>query len=124
MDGEEQYNYQDQAFGDVNAKIGDLDEKQRILKDRLLLIGHNLVDTKEKTNKDILELKKDMEILQQDVKRIKDLLELISGELSKFARKEDLNILVKQAKMFQPLDFVRKRDLRKHLKSESSSENQ
>jgi len=29
-------------------------------------------------------------------------METISGEFSKFARKDDLEILAKQAKMFQP----------------------
>jgi len=40
-------------------------------------------------------------------------LESLSGEFSKFAKKEDLEILTKQAKMFQPLDFVRRKDLEK-----------
>ena len=45
--------------------------------------------------------------------KIKSFLEIIYGELGKFARKDDLEILSKQAKMFQPLDFVRKSDLKK-----------
>jgi len=45
------------------------------------------------------------------MERVKDFLEIASGEFQKFARKEDLEILSKQAKMFQPLEFVRKKDL-------------
>jgi len=37
-------------------------------------------------------------------------LETASSEFSKFARKEDLEILSKQAKMFQPLKLIRKKD--------------
>jgi hypothetical protein len=47
---------------------------------------------------------------------MKSFTETLSGELSKFARKDDLEILSKQAKMFQPLEFVRKNELEK-LKS-------
>lgn len=109
--GNEEADYQ--AYYDIGIKIRDLEEKQRILKDRLLLIGQNLIDSREKVNEDILNLKKDLEIVKMTLDRIKTFLETFSSELGKFARKEDLEILTKQAKMFQPLDFVRKTDLDK-----------
>ncbi len=89
--------------GAGETKIRDLEEKQRILKDRLLLIGQNLIETRERNNEKILEIKKDIEIIKQSMERIKSFLETASGEFSKFAKKEDLEILSKQAKMFQPL---------------------
>ena len=102
-----------QFLSDFSTKIRDLEEKQRLLKDRLLLIGQNLIETKEKTGKDILEIKKDLEIIKGTTERLVSFLETASAEFSKFARKEDLEILSKQAKMFQPLEFVRKKDLKK-----------
>jgi hypothetical protein len=94
----------------------DLEERQRILKDRILLIGKNLIEFKDKTNQNLLELKKEMEIIKSDGKRMNDFLETLSQEISKFARKEDLTILSKQAKMFQPLEFVTKSELNKKIK--------
>ncbi|MFC1710545.1 hypothetical protein ACFLZJ_00065 [Nanoarchaeota archaeon] len=108
---EEEGEYYNQFLTEVNMKVRDLEEKQRILKDRLLLIGQNLIETKEKTEGEILELKKVIEIFSQDMKRIRNFLETASSEFSNFARKEDLEILTKQAKMFQPLEFVTKKDL-------------
>jgi len=93
---------------DINEsiiKLRDLEEKQRIIKDRLILIGKNLIETKEETNQKILEIKKDLEILKQNMERVTSFLETISAEFSKFARKEDLEILSRQAKMFQPLNI-------------------
>lgn len=104
----EQQEYSEQTYNDSNLKIRDIEEKQRILKDRLLLIGQNLIDIKEKTTQDILGIKKDIEILKQHMERTKMFLETASREFSKFAKKEDLEILSKQAKMFQPLDFIEK----------------
>ncbi|MFH1311199.1 MAG: hypothetical protein ABIH65_02230 [Nanoarchaeota archaeon] len=98
-----------QFLWDINTKIRDLEEKNRMLKDRLLLIGQNLVEIKEKTNSDILELKKDIEIIKTNMGRVVSFLETASQEFSKFARKEDLEILSKQAKMFQPLKLIRKK---------------
>ena len=101
-----------QYFSDFSTKLRDLEEKQRMLKDRLLLIGQNLVETKEKTSSEILEMKKDLEIIKATMGRLVTFLETASAEFSKFARKEDLEILSKQAKMFQPLNFVLKKDLK------------
>jgi len=112
----EEGGYEDQGSWVINTKIRDLDERYRILKDRLLLIGQNLVEIKEKINEDVLKIKKDVEIIKRNMERMVSFLETASGEFSKFARKEDLEILSKQAKMFQPLEFVRKKDLKK-LKS-------
>jgi hypothetical protein len=112
MDGE-QANYSGQFFGELITKLRDLEEKHHMLKDRLLLIGQNLVEIREKNNQDVLEIKKDLEIMKRSMERMVSFLESASGEFSKFARKEDLEILSKQAKMFQPLEFVRKKDLKK-----------
>jgi hypothetical protein len=109
MDGE-QTDYIGQALTEVNIRIRDLEERQRILKDRLLLIGQNLIETKEKTSQSILEIKKDLEIIKQSMERMTSFLETASSEFSKFARKEDLEILSKQAKMFQPLEFIREKE--------------
>lgn len=103
---EEGYN---QGYGIVQ----DLEERQRNLKDRLILIGQNLIDFRDETEEEILNIKKDLEILKNSVSKIKNFIETISGELTKFAKKDDLEILVKQAKIFQPMEFVKKSDLEK-----------
>ena len=104
---EEPLNYPDYGT-DVNVRIRDLEEKQRILKDRLLLIGQNLIEIREKNKEAILEIKKDLEIIKQNMERLVSFLETASSEFSKFARKEDLEILSKQARMFQPLEKLKK----------------
>lgn len=99
---EEGVDYTGQIFTEINTKVRDIEEKQRILKDRMLLIGQNLIETKEENQEKVLEIKKDLEVLKQKIDRIVSFVETISGEFSKFARKDDLEILAKQARMFQP----------------------
>jgi len=96
-------NYSNQNFSDSIVKIRDIEEKQNILKDRLLLIGKNLLDIKEKSTQDTLEIKKQIQMINLELEKIKSFLGTVANEFSKFARKEDLEILQKQAKMFQPL---------------------
>ncbi len=102
----EQYDYEgytNQLISDMMIKLRDIEEKQRILKDRLLLVGQNLIETKEKYSDSILQLKKEVEIIKQQMERLISFTETISSEFSEFARKDDLDILKKQAKMFQPM---------------------
>ena len=104
-----------QGFNPV-TRIRDIEEKQKVLKDRVLLIGKNLIEIREKRNKEFLELKQEIEKIKQDMKRLISFLETASAEFSKFARKEEVEILTKQAKMFQPLDFIKKDELKEILK--------
>lgn len=103
---EQQSDYYE-LFSNASIRIRDLEEKQSILKDRLLLIGKNFLDTKEGTNNKLAMVKKDVDIMKQDIEKIKSFIESISNEITKFAKKSDLEILSKQAKMFQPLDFIK-----------------
>jgi len=93
------------GFEASTIKLRDLEEKQRILKDRILLIGQNMIEIKEESHQKIIDLKKDVEIIKSNLERIRNFLESVAGELSKFAKKEDLEILSKQAKMFQPISL-------------------
>jgi len=104
---------QDPFLMEISMRFRDLEEKNKMLRDRLLLMGENLIEMREKTFSDILEIKKELELIKKNMERLVSFLETASAEFSKFARKEDLEILTKQAKMFQPLEFVRKKDLKK-----------
>lgn len=108
----EQEDYSGQFYGEANIRIKDLEEKQNMLKDRLLLIGENFIEIRDELDGKVIELKKEMNNLKQEMERIKSFLEIFSTQMSKFAKKEDLEILTKQAKMFQPLEFVRKSELK------------
>ena len=96
---------------ELALKLRDLEESQKLSKERLLLIGQNLIDSQEKNISEITNLKKDVQNLNDDNKRMKSLLNSISEEVSKSARKEELAILERQWKMFEPLEFVRLYDL-------------
>lgn len=100
----------DEYFSETGLFIRDLEEKQKILKDRLFIVSENLVALKEKTTKDNIEIKKNIAIIQEQMKKLVSFLEMASSEMSRFAKKDDLDVLYKQAKMFQPLEQLRSGD--------------
>lgn len=87
---------------DLGFRLRDLEEKQRILKNQLLLIGKNLIEIRERNMKEILEVKKETQIMKSSMERLASFLETVSEDFQKFARKDDVDILAKQMRMFQP----------------------
>lgn len=102
----EEEDYQNNFYWSMNVKIRGIEEKQRILKDKIVLIGQNLIETKEETNKKITEIKKDIQGMKENIDKLISFLEYASEDMQKFAKKEDLDILYKQAKMFKPLEKI------------------
>ena len=93
-------------LSEFNTKLRDIEERQRLIKDRVLLIGENLVDLKQDSLKEIGELKVKTESLEREIERIKETLSLLIEESKNYARKSELEMLYRQFKMFQP--FVEK----------------
>jgi hypothetical protein len=107
-----------ESLSEINTRLNEIEEKQRILKDRILLIGENLISTKEDFDKTESELKKQMRTFEIELQTIKQLNLRIVNELGTFARKSDLEILQRQSKMFQPLELVKYKDLKPIIKEE------
>jgi hypothetical protein len=110
-------------ISEFGIRMNELEEKQRLLKDRVLLIGNNLISTKEEYDKQLLDIKKQLKNIELDIKSIKQLNERIINELQNFARKPELEVLKKQFKLFEPLEFARMTDVRQIIKEELSKLN-
>lgn len=98
---------------EFGTRLSEIEEKQRLIKDRILLIGENLISTKEEYDKDIIELKKQMSQANFEIKSLKQTGKRIIEELENFARKSEFEILERQFKMFEPLNLVTIKDLEK-----------
>lgn len=103
----------EQISYELALKLRDLEESQKLMKERMLLIGQNLIESQEKNLLEITDIKKRLLSLESDVKRSSDRILSLTGEMSKSARKEELAILERQFKMFEPLKFARIQDIEK-----------
>jgi len=105
-------------LAEFSARLNETEEKQRLVKDRILLIGENLISTKEESVKQELEFKKQINELSDGIKEIKQLNSRILNELANFARKTEVRVLERQMKMFEPLKLARLEDVEKLVKKE------
>ncbi len=96
---------------DLINRIRDLEEKNKILKERLLLIGKNLINIKNESESEITSLKNKTKKLEDGLKRFSSLLEGIISESNNFVRRSQINIIERMLKDFQPLEFLRKKDV-------------
>lgn len=93
--------YSSQFSSDSTGKIRDLEERLRLLKDRLILLGQTHIDERERTFSEIQELKKTAIVLKQENLRIQELLKRVTEQLNDVTRKEDLAILQRQFNIFR-----------------------
>ena len=103
-------------LSEFSTRLNEIEEKHRILRDRTLLIGENLVSTKEQVDNDLTELKLKVNNLQNEIKTIKQIIQRILSELPNLAKKTEVELLKNQAHMFQPLEFARIKDVEQLLK--------
>lgn len=108
---QEQYNPNDLILNEIGVKLRDIEEKQNIVKDRVLLIGENLVSEKEENDQKLNDLKSEIIKINEDIRKIKLALERIIEDSNNFVRKNEFEILQRQFQMFQPLNLARVSDV-------------
>jgi hypothetical protein len=90
-----------QVFMDLNTRIRELEERQRLLKDRTFLIGRGVVDVKEKASLELRELRKAVTILQQENIQLKETLQLMTEKLNNTANKEEFQMVMRQLNLLR-----------------------
>lgn len=116
---EEQTGQADQTqflLADLSTRLRDLDERNRLMRERVLLLGKNLIETKEEVRDEIRELKKTSSSLQEDIEKVKDIISRLVRETDKFVKRDEMILIERMLKDFQPLEFMRKKDVEELLR--------
>ena len=95
--------YGERFFADINTRLRDIEEKQSLLRDRMLLISESFIKERDKKFQEIVEMKKNIELLIQENKRMKELLLRLGEMANKSVRKEELMILQRQFDLFREI---------------------
>ena len=90
----------EQYYTDINGRIKDIEEKQRLMRDRMLLIGKNVVEDRESIMDELQELKKSLLKTREENIKIQEFLKKVADQLSESARKEELLMLQRQIELF------------------------
>lgn len=115
---ESNQDYSQEILANVNVKLRDIEEKQSLIKDRILLIGENLISEKKDLEEELMQLKMQMKKLEEENYKIKSAIQRLVDSQDSLARKSEVQILERQFKMFQPLEFARISDVENIVKRE------
>lgn len=115
---QQEQNYNQDLFTEVAVKLRDIEDKQNLIKDRVLLIGENLVSEKEENDKEIISLKSQVSQINEEIRKIRMSLQRMIEENANLVRKNEFEILKRQFEMFAPLELARISDVKEIVKQE------
>lgn len=107
MEGDQQ----DYSGQDANTRLRDLEERNSLLKERVLLLGKNLLETKEELEEEVRQIKKQNTALLQEFEDINETLKSLLEDASKSVKRDEMLLVERMLKDFQPLEFLRKKDV-------------
>ena len=98
-------------LSDFNTRLRDLDERNKLIRERVLLLGKNLISSRQDIEDELKEIKKNNQEIKQDLEKIKRTSNLLLTEFNKSVKREELALVERMLKDFQPLEFMRKKDV-------------
>jgi hypothetical protein len=112
----EQQNPQDQVqflLSDFNTRLRDSDERSRLIRERVLLLGKNLIDARQDLEEELKEIKRENREIKEELEKMRRVLNNVTTEVSKFIKRDEMVLIERMLKDFQPLEFMRKKDVEK-----------
>ncbi|MCK5449758.1 hypothetical protein KAI32_02745 [Candidatus Pacearchaeota archaeon] len=107
-------------LSDFNTRLRDLDERNKLIRERVLLLGKNLISSRQELENELIEIKKENQEIKKDLDKIKKISNNILSELGKFVKKDSIILIERMLKDFQPLEFMRKKDVEELIEDKLS----
>ena len=98
-------------LADFNTRLRDIDERNRLIRERVLLLGKNLISSRQDVEDEIKEIKKDNIEIKSNLEKLKKISNSLLTEFNKFVKREEIVLVERMLKDFQPLEFMRKKDV-------------
>lgn len=109
-------------LSDFNTRLRDTEERNQLVRERILLLGKNLIESKQGLETEIKDLKKQTSEIKRDLEKLQRLSKSIIKETEKFVKRNEILIIERMLKDFQPLEFMRKKDVEELIKEKLSKQ--
>jgi len=111
-------------MSDFNTRLRDLDERNRLIRERVLLLGKNVISSRQELDEGMAEIKKENQEIKRSLEKLEHTSKLLITEVNKFVKREELGVTERMLKDFQPLEFVRKKDVEKIIEEKLAVNNE
>ena len=106
---------------DLNELIGRIrinESKISALRERLLVTDSNMISEYKKLSYDIRSLEHEIREIKKEVFEIKESIKDMIKEMQNFAKSSDLKVLEKYINLWNPLNFVTDKEVKKLINEE------
>lgn len=108
--------YEEQAEDSQDAlelvnRMRAIESKQSQFNERLLVVNQNMIESYKDLATNIKNVRTELEEAKKDMQNIKKVLKHLSEEAANFARKDNLTVLEKYINLWNPLNFVTRKEL-------------
>jgi len=100
-------------LSDFNTRLRDIDERNRLIRERVLLLGKNLIESRGSLENELQKIKKENAEVKRNLEKIKIISKNLAAETGRFVKREEMMLVERMLKDFQPLEFMRKKDIEK-----------
>lgn len=107
-------------LSDFNTRLRDIDERSRLIRERVLLLGKNLISSKQDTEDELKIIKKENAEIKSDLAKLKKVSNSLLAEFNKFVKRDEMVLVERMLKDFQPIEFMRRKDVEELIESKLS----
>ena len=108
-------------LSDFNTRLRDIDERNKLIRERVLLLGKNLISSREDIEGELKEIKQENLEIKKNLNNLKKTSNSLLSEFSRFVKREEINIIERMLKDFQPLEFMRRKDVEELIEQKLNS---
>jgi hypothetical protein len=110
-------------LSDFNTRLRDIDEKNKLVRERVLLLGKNLIDSRDEVEEALNNLKKENIKIKKELENLKTISKNLLEENNRYVKQEEIILIERMLKDFQPLEFMRKKDVEELIEQKLSLRN-
>jgi len=107
-------------MSDFNTRLREIDERNRLIRERVLLLGKNLISSKQDTEEEIRFLREENRQIKKDIEKIKKVASSLLNEFDRFVKRDEVVLIERMLKDFQPIEFMRRKDVEELLNEKES----
>lgn len=108
-------------LADFNTRLRDIDERNKLIRERVLLLGENLISSRQDVEDELSEIKTSNREIKKDLEKIKKISNSLLSEFNKFVNREEMELIERMLKDFQPLEFMRRKDVEELIENKLQS---
>ncbi len=105
-------------LSDFNTRLKDTDERNKLIRERVLLLGKNLISSRTDIEAELKEIKQENLQIKQTLEKLNRISNSLLTEFNKFVKREELALIERMLTDFQPLEFMRKKDVEELISKE------